>query len=334
MKKVLSLAVTALMLTGLFTSCEKEEDPINIVPDEDIYILGMDYSNSYQGLVWKDVNLIYHEYDDVVALGAGIHTNSLFARGNDVYSAGRILGQAGIWKNGTSTYLSIEGYGCGMSGSGGSSVYVKPNGDTYVAGGICDNPALWINGELNILPGVEKAFAYSVFIHDDDVYVVGRQHLPNSKGRAVLWKNGALQILSENIQSIATQVQVAKNGDVYVLGGVENDYVYWIANKSQQFDIPMHGASSIFLKDNDLYVAGVMKGNAEYEWIASVWKEGGEVQHLSGSGQGNDAKSIVVTRNNNVYVVGTENGNAVLWKNGNAHILKENATAVSITLQR
>src|SRR5690554_1873802 len=334
MKKVLSLAVTALMLTGLFTSCEKEEDPINIVPDEDIYISGMDYSNSYQGLVWKDVNLIYHEYDDVVALGAGIHTNSLFARGNDVYSAGRIQGQAGIWKNGTSTFLSIEGYGCGMSSSGGSSVYVKPNGDTYVAGGICDNPALWINGELHILQGVGKGYAYSVFVRGKDVYVVGKSHLPNGRGQAILWKNGILQVLSENILSIATQVQVAQNGDVYVLGGVENTHVYWIANKSEQVTIPLDGASSIYVKEDDVYVAGVIRGAAQYEFISAVWKKGKEVQHLTGSAQGNVAQSIVVSHNDNVYVVGMNEGNAVLWKNGTKHLLKEDADARSIAFKQ
>lgn len=334
MKKICSLSVMLFALLGLFTACDNKDDITPAVtPDADIYIAGIDYYNSYQALVWKGTDLIY-ESPETIGLGAGMDYNSLFVRGNDIYGAGRVQGQAAIWKNGKATLLSIEGYPCGESGSGTSSVYVTPEGDVYVAGGICNNPALWINGELNILQGVEKGYAYSVFVHGKDVYVVGKSHLPNSRGQAILWKNGVLQVLSENILSIATQVQVAQNGDVYVLGGVENTHVYWIANKSEQVTIPLDGASSIYVKEDDVYVAGVIRGAAQYEFISAVWKKGKEVQYLTGSAQGNTAQSIVVSHNDNVYVVGTEEGNAVLWKNGTKHLLKENAEARSIVFKQ
>src|SRR5690554_2681186 len=255
MKKICSLSIILFALLGLFTACETADTaPINISPDADIYISGID---SDQGLVWKDINLIY-EGSETIGITTGVHRNSLFVRGNDIYGAGRVQGQAAIWKNGEATLLSIEGYPCGESGSGTSSVYVTPEGDVYVAGGICNDPALWVNGELHILQGAGKGYAYSVFVHGKDVYVVGKSHLPNGRGQALLWKNGVLQVLSENHLSIATQVRVAQNGDVYVLGSVENAPVYWIANKSEQVAIPLDDAYSIYVKgDDDVYVAGI-----------------------------------------------------------------------------
>lgn len=84
-----------------------------------------------------------------------------------------------------------------------------------------------------------------------------------------------------------------------------------LANKSDSY------ARSIFVSENDVYVAGFMRDKGRY--IATLWKNG-TTQKLTDGYEDAKAHSVFVS-NNDVYVAGIEGSDyyrsvAVLWKNG------------------
>lgn len=179
---------------------------------------------------------------------------------------------------------------------------------------------LWKNGvSQNLSDGNKQNFPISVFVSGDDVYVAGYENtdhpfhevLPTlfSSRVAKLWKNGIVQNLC----------------------GDETKFTM---------------ASSVFVSDKDVYVAGeeIIKTNEQERYslsrVARLWKNG-EIQSLS-----NDkgfARSVFVS-GENVYLAGAEiykslpiTGKtyyrATLWKNGIAQNLTDNtknAEALSV----
>jgi len=74
---------------------------------------------------------------------------------------------------------------------------------------------LWKNGELQTLSDTGKfSDAYSVYVLNGDVYMVGSIRVSNSDvvDKAALWKNGKLQTLKVNAdgESVAYSVFVVK----------------------------------------------------------------------------------------------------------------------------
>lgn len=127
--------------------------------------------------------------------------NSIFVLGEDVYVGGSHNDTAIVWKNGKSIALTD-----GKREADINSVFVVGN-DIYAAGYECNEAnkpvaKIWKNGKATTLSS-KKSMAESLYVIDDDVYVVG-----NEEGRkAMLWKNGEATAFNDgkyiaNIKSV------------------------------------------------------------------------------------------------------------------------------------
>jgi hypothetical protein len=104
----------------------------------------------------------------------------------------------------------------------------------------------------------------------------------------------------------------------YESNGTNNVAKYWIDGQEIELSDGTHNATanSIFVSDNDVYVAGMNSG-------AVYWKNNREIR-LSG----NNASSIFVS-GNDVYVGGSDSTHAVYWKNGKKIILEKSNLSVN-----
>jgi hypothetical protein len=212
---------------------------------------------------------------------------------------------------------------------------------------------LWKNGVVQDLSdGNKHTFPLSVFVANNDVYVVGFEYSKNlffeiSPGVSInarvakLWKNGIVQNLSKNdgkSDAIANSV-FASGRDVFVAGYEffkikKQDSLYGYAKlwkNGIESDFPKENGSiarSVFVSGSDVYVAGnrsyKCSSTSENYQYAILWKNGVE-QNLNGDIESAIANSVYV-KDRDVYVAGviylekTELDQVkeipVLWKNG------------------
>jgi len=168
-----------------------------------------------------------------------------------------------------------------------------------------------------------------------DVYVAGA-----FEGKAVLWKNGDTQFLSDgSLNAVASSVFVSA-GCVYVAGSIGSNAILWKDGVAQNLSVG--AASSVFVSGDDVYVVGnklwkngtvqkltdesdhpggssvFVSGNDVYVVGNKLWKNG-TVQKLT-DGSDHPGGSFVFVSGDDVYVAGTSLG-AVVWKNGVAQHL-------------
>jgi hypothetical protein len=307
----LAPALAALALSLPFAACGGgDSGPAG----PDVYVAGHAYYGNYPGSVtsatlWtngKAQRLSDERSDDD-------NTLSVYASGGDVYVAGTEGTyyddnfRATLWTNGKAERLSDE-Y------SVASSVYAS-GGNVYVAGREGGNrtnlsgarPALWVNGEPQTLEPLNNdhywyAFARSVFVSGDDVYVVGRD-----SSCATLWVNGEPQELSYGSWTHANSVFVS-DGKVYVAGTHELCATLWVDGEPHRLSEGYSEANSVYVSGGKVYVAGSDNSNGG----ATLWVDG-EVQELADEYgyAGMEADSVCVS-GGDVYVT----GNYHLWKNG------------------
>jgi hypothetical protein len=220
-----------------------------------------------------------------------------------------------IWKNGEAqTFSNGNSYGYA------TSVFVT--GDAwYAAGQLGDQATLWKNGTEQTLNknNYDSCWANSVFVSNQDVYVVGDIH--NDSGYAgILWKNGTPQNIPDS--SSLESVFVSGN-DVYVGGEIK----YMVDHSSDMGAVGiwkngtifstigsfgnLSRIHSIYVSGNDVYAAGE-EGGSGSGW-ARLWKNG--VRQALDITRGTAATSVAVS-GNDVYVAGYGIPYAKLWKNG------------------
>ena len=236
-----------------------------------------------------------------------------------VYVAG---GSNGIWKNGVRQNLTGN-----TQYASSSSVFVS-NNNVYVAGTDYGKAILWKNGVIqNLTIGSGNSYANSVFASGNNVYVVGLDN-----GQAVLWKNGEIQNLTNGVTSSSAYSVFVSNNDVYVAGQIKQQTqqpdraVLWKNGVAQFLSGEGSQALSVYVADEDVYVAGYtlvrMSGVWGYYRYVTVWKNG-VPQFLAEGGQNTSTKAhSVFVSGNDVYVVGSIDNSAALWKNG----VKQNLT--------
>jgi hypothetical protein len=237
-----------------------------------------------------------------------------------------------------------------------SSEVVSLPVDVYVAGFVSDTdsyeiyPTYWKNGklvQLNFDYGLQEAWATSIAVSDNDVYVAG--YRMNFSFRSItmyglLWKNGISVQLPYTGPSQLSSL-VVSNDNVYVVSK-ENVWYgqiakYW-KNDSLVFlrdGSAGSGASSIVVSGNDVYVSGTgINGNGN--GIAKYWKNGIPVNLTDGSTW--DYTTSIAVSGNNVYAVGAhdlkfnsfgdpETSIAAYWKKGILVKLTDGTTLAEAT---
>ena len=263
---------------------------------------------------------------------------SVYVSDRDVYVAGYEYNAQGgsiakLWKNGVAENLSDGTY----RGAGAISVFVSGS-NVYVAGVDDGGATLWKNGVAQKLTdGSSWSQANSVYVSDNDVYVVGWKHNEKDILVATLWKNGVAQYLTDGTRDAEVHSVYESNGDVYIAGSersVQNRWV-WIA-KLWKNDAVQNltdetkasgGANSVLVSSGDVYVTGRDEGtlfSGSYvenfkSGSATLWKNG-IPQHFTDGTNYSDANSVFVA-GSDVYVAGEDAGIAKLWKSGVAQNL-------------
>jgi hypothetical protein len=319
------LSVVCLLIgAALFTGCRDNPDENNPPDDpeewtdgQNVYVTGFETvqknsvarlwkNGTVQNLAGSSGSLLRSTSTSAVISS---EARSVFVSGDDVYVAGwDVIVTGDKW---------IE--------SGGEII---TNGDEVIG-----RARLWKNGEMqNLSSGTFSDQAFSVFVSDDDVYVLGREALqpapfPSSWAFKV-WKNGEVEIIAEGTSDCQVNSIFVSDGKVYVAGRRRTpsglQATLWINGKPEDLVCePSNScANFVFVLDGNVYVAGngsysyAMQGNSTLIAPAALLWKNGKVEKLTDSPQNADAFSVYVSDDGDVYVAGYEGDNAKLWKNG------------------
>jgi hypothetical protein len=224
-----------------------------------------------------------------VGVGKLFHAQaiSVFVSGDDVYGVVNHSYGTAIVKNQTYQELSTLDWA--------SSLFVS-NNDIYIVGCKTYNgvktPILWKNGTALPLAahaerwegGVKKrvgAKAKSIFVLGNDVYVLGESSDSQYRTGIILWKNNIPQYFESGSGAKPEGNSVFVSGtDVYVAGRNYGAATIWIngtpipldfpkteEEKARNPYLPESEATSVFISDGDIYVAGRNR-----EGQAVLWK--------------------------------------------------------------
>lgn len=240
--------------------------------------------------------------------------------GAGVYVAGNAghLFNAVIWKNGTAHYLSNKDY------TEIRSISVIGN-DIYAIGREKGQVVFWKNGTRENLTGdAVSAFANSIFVSGNDVYVAGYESNEQNNAVAILWKNGIKQERTDGTYHAYANAVFVSGNDVYVVGrddktSSQGIAVLWKNGVEQKLSSEVSHANSVYVSGDDVYVAGFAMVRKSGVWgyytYATLWKNGVPQRLTNGDSALDDANSVFVY-GDDVYVAGTVDERAVLWKNG------------------
>jgi hypothetical protein len=196
-------------------------------------------------------------------------------------------------------------------------VTVRPDGPVvYVVGGeqISGNnyARLWTNGVgSNLTNGAFNAYATSVFVSDNMVYVGGNQRIGNNFATNWVLEDGVIQTTYElNTTSNDAEIHsvyVSESKDVYIAGqeayGLDVRAKVW-KNWVPTVLTPKSGAASkVFVEGEDVYAAGWELDGWIY--VGRVWKNG-ESLPFKDSPEGGNVTSVFV-KNGVVYAAGYRN---------------------------
>jgi len=187
---------------------------------------------------------------------------------------------------------------------------------------------VWKNGVATSLTnGSTRAYAASVYISENDVFVAGYENDGNNYNGndnylvAKVWKNGvAISLTDGSTNGRANSVYVSGD-DVYVAGTKATIATIWKNGVAISLTSVQSEAHSIYISNNDVYVAGAVS-NENGQTIATVWKNDVATSLTNGFSR-NIANSVYVS-DTDVYVAGSGGGDnggtyyiAKAWKNGN-----------------
>ena len=197
--------------TTLSTSGTNAHASSIFITENDIYVSGYEESGvNKAGIIWKN-GIPTRLFGFCYPGGNGLCTydatdiTDIYVVNNNVYAIGTSIIGTGIydsilWKNGVATRINILP----------SSIFVN-NNDVYIAGKVGNNACIWKNGIITYLTnGTNQAFATSVYVLGNDVYVTGFERLAGSINEiARVWKNGIAFNLSDGTGS-------AEPNDIFV----------------------------------------------------------------------------------------------------------------------
>jgi hypothetical protein len=255
-------------------SCKKNDPvPGNTITDT-VYITG---AIDKRPAIWKNGVPAFlapaptGPHQEVFALQSLVYNNDVYVLGQgEDPSPGGDLVNIKVWKNG----VLITTISNGVNNIWGYRMDVY-SGDVYICGGIKVGndmkPKVWKNGVAITLS--QDSFDYAepsdIKVVNGDVYVSGyvggvfpSQNIP----RAAYWKNGVLNLLSNNYPGSGTSAIFVNNTDIYITGSESvagqnlGNGVYWKngIKTSLSLAAPYTSAepTSIFIDNNDVYFAG------------------------------------------------------------------------------
>lgn len=151
---------------------------------------------------------------------------------------------------------------------------------------------------------------------EKDVYVVGAGENALGVSVAKLWKNGIEQNLSNGDNNAEANSIYISDNDVYIAGRISNIATLWKNGVVQNLTDgnDWAEANSVYINENDIYVVGKDR-NGQIEFMATLWKNGVAEYLTDGNGYGGGAAYSVSVSNNNVYIIGLDNSGSLLWKN-------------------
>jgi hypothetical protein len=223
--------------------------------------------------------------------------NSISVVGSNIYVAGYDYNDSvsvvKYWGPGQFTTLTD-----GTKNAKANSVAVQGS-DVYVAGfennGVGVSVAkYWKNGQaISLTDGTKNSYANSVAVISSDVYVAGYDS-SSSSSIAKYWKNGqAIPLTDGTNRATANSIAVA-GSDVYVAGSENHIAKYWKNGQA----ITLSGgisASSITIKDDDVYVSGYGYNGTGVS-VAKYWKNGVAVPLSDGTNNAYTTSIVVVNR--------------------------------------
>lgn len=243
---------------------------------------------------------------------------------SDVY----VLTRDGYWKNGEKVALK--------NGTA-ASIFVLGN-DVYIAGkgnkGGVKVAKYWKNDqEVQLGKGISESEANSIFVIGSDIYVSGYEY--ETKGDTITekvfkyWKNGQAISLDNkrgwsNPSDGSTSMYISDN-NIYILA---NEGYWKNGNQMELSDARSSGLESIFVLNNDVYIAGSDYINSTD--VASYWKNGIQTL-LSNNTSGSSSANVVFVSDNDVYILGeeeyTDNSYKIkYWKNNQEVVLYNGAS--------
>ncbi len=212
--------------------------------------------------------------------GDSVGIEKLRVINQDVYICGYTIVNgirvATYWKNGTPVFLETEPSRI----SGARDICIEGE-NVYVVGWQSNsignaNAVIWINGITHKLDErANSTFAIGVISANGNVHISGTSG--EDGGRAIYWKNGEMQYLSQK-ESEAGDITM-DGADVFISGKVREGsegykITYWKNGVEYSFGEASfrNYASSIFINDGDIYIAGAYDVNGKM--AAAYWKNG------------------------------------------------------------
>ena len=326
-----------LILAVTLFSCKKDNTPppIDNTSNAKVFLAGALYNGKKSvATLWK--NNISADFSDgtynAYPTGMYVSGNDVYVAGSEAKARGGIFEVATIWKNGTAIYLSDTN---NTSHAYANAVFVSGT-DVYAAGFLESRATVWKNSVTKKLTADSLiSFANTVYVSGNDVYVGGSMSKAflNSQQTAVIWKNGIATSLSDTI-SVVHSVYVAGN-DVYAAGQMYNGRsgraTIWKNGVPQSLSSNSSDANAVavMVSGNDVYVAGNVYNGSNY--MVTVWKNGLPTFLTSGMSSNANVSGLFIL-DKDVYVSGTENNTAKVWKNGVATEYKNSNTSYNCNI--
>ena len=214
--------------------------------------------------------------------------------------------------------------------------------DVYVAGSKDGQACYWKNGQVVMLDSgsFSNLDTMKIIVSNNNVYVLGYGYNSNTRGSMLLWKNGALSNLSNELStddySISiTDMEIIGN-DIYFSGytykkpfdiNVPSNLVYWKNNNKivvETFDSYVFSESRIKIVDNNIYIISSRDGGTGIDgyYINGVFSELPVNTYLS---------TKLVVNGNDVFIYGTTNSISFI-KNIVNNIMITNANSIGSLL--
>gem|GEM_PF-897374 len=337
MKHSLTLP-TLLTLALTFISCfgSKKDDDGTIIPPvpQDgrvVYLAGTYSENNKYGIpaVWKNgVRQTLPHYENEPGYDYSVIESIFVSNDNKVY----VLGEICLYNNPLSGhYLWIDGVPQKLD-MNAILLFVSGN-DVYIYGskeGI--GRAIWKNGTIII---TDCGNIRSIYVSGNDVYAC---YYGDDNGKTVILKNGThlYDITDGAIMSLCVSSNDVYACGVYDSGTLipgESEIKYnpciWKNGVRQDLNTGKGRTQvrGMAVSGNDVYVAG-SDDPSGLRTYATLWKNG-VVQNLKDAniteGRRFSAYNISVLESD-VYVLGLDMNNSVIWKNGEVYQRLLNAT--------